>query len=292
MLLKSSYLGIDLRADNIKVAHLVKKRNKNIIKNLYQIANPIGKTVFRNQQEQDAIRHVLIKIKEMLPSKGVIMGISSNCAAFRYVHFPLMSKKELRDAIYWEIQEFDTVFSSEYISDYELLDQQNNTCRVLLVAVPKDLIMAYTNILSGAGFYLKALDVYPLANARVLKAQKKSGVSAIIDFDVTHSEITVVENGKLVLNRNLNFPHIITVENFILEISRIFNFYSLQSKGHQVEEIILLGKGSKLKDVIKSYFNMNVIMGNELECDFTAENSRITHNPMDFFSAIGFALRG
>lgn len=292
MLLESSYLGIDLGADSIKVAHLVKRGNKSIIKRLYQIKNPIGKTVFKNQQEQDIIRQVLSRIKETSPSNGVIMGIPSNHAAFRHVHFPLLSKHELREAIFWEMQVFDTIFSNEYISDYELLNKQNNICRVLLVAVPKDLIMTYTKILSEAGFYLKALDVYPLANARVLKAQKKSGVSAIIDLNVTCSEISVVENGRLILNRNLDFPRNITVENFLLETSRIFNFYSLQSKRHKIEEIILLGKCSELKDVFKSYFNINVYMDKELECNFVTENLRISDNPMEFFSAIGFALRG
>jgi len=292
MLLKSSYFGIDLGADSIKVACLVKKRNKCIINKLYKVKNPIGKIVFENQQEQDAIQQVLAKIKQMLPSNGVIMGISSNYAAFRYVNFPLLNKKELREAIFWEMQEFDAIFSDEYISDYEVLEEKSDICRVLLAAVPKDLVMAYSKILSGAGFYLKALDVYPLANARVLKAHKKTGVSAIIDLNVTHNEITIVENGKLILNRSLDFSHNNTIEKLLQEISRIFNFYSLQSKRHQIEEIILLGQCDELKDVFKSYFNVNVYIDKEIQSDLITDNPGITDNPMEFFSAIGFALRG
>lgn len=285
-------MGIDLRADWIKIAHLVKRGNRSIIKGLYQIENPIGKTVFKNQHEQEIIRETLAKIRQKLPSNGVIMGVSSNYAAFRYINFPLLSKKELREAIFWEMQEFDTIFNGEYISDYEILEKQSNTCRVLLVAAPKELIMSYTEILTGAGFYLKALDVYPLANARVLKANKCSGVSAIIDLDVAHSEITIVENGRLILNRNLDFPSSLSLDKFLQEISRIFNFYFLQRKRHPVEKIILLGGSSKLKGLFRNYFNIDTFLERELECEFLIENQKSSQKPMDFFSAIGFSLRG
>lgn len=292
MFFKSSYLGIDIRADNIRVAHLVKRGNKNIIKGLYEIENPLGTTVFKTQQEQFAIKQVLAEIKQRLSSNSVVIGVSSNYAAFRYVNFPLLNKKELKEAIFWEMQEFDTIFSDEYISDYEILEEQKNICRVLLVAVPKNLIMTYTKILTEAGFNIRAIDVYPLANARVLKTERKTDVSAIIDLGVTHSEITIVENGILILNRNLDFPSNISFENFLQEISRIFNFYFLQSKKSPIDKIILLGKNSALKEVFRNYFKIDTYLGNELECNFIVENHSNIENPMDFFSAIGFGLRG
>jgi type IV pilus assembly protein PilM len=292
MLLKSSFLGIDFRPDFIKVAYLQKKRNKSIIKRLYQIKNPIGKVVFENQQEQDTIQQLFSTIKQKFPSRGVIMGIPSNHAVFRYVNFPILSGKELKEAIFWEMQEFNTIIRDEYVSDYEILDEKNNICRVLLVAVPKYLAMTYANILLGAGFYIKALDLYPLAHARVLKTKNKSGVSAIIDFNYIHNEITIVENGSLILNRNLDFHHDSTIEQKVIEISKIFNFYSLQSKSKQIEEIILLGKAREQREIFKSSFNINVYTDNEIELDFIIDNLQVMDKPIGFFSAIGFALRG
>lgn len=323
MFFKSSYLGIDLGMESIKVAHLAKKGNKKIITSLCEMKNPIGKTVFSNPEEQDAMRQCFIKINETFPSNGVVIGISSKYAMFRYVQFPLLNKKELREAIFWEMQEFSTIFNGEFISDYELLDKQKDIYRVLLVAVPKDIITDYIKIAGGAGFILKALDVYPLANARVLRTQRKPNVTAIIDLGSFHSEITVVGNGKIIFNRNLDFCYNNTIndeisdiiltnnnwanlvrsgfdflpssyQNLILEISRIFNFYSLQSKGRQIDEIILIGKGSELhhsKNVFKSYFDIEVYTGKELKYDFINNNLKIDDNHTDFLSAIGFALR-
>lgn len=304
MFFSSSYLGIDLGADSIKAANLCKKGNKKIIKGLYQIENPIGKTVFNKPAEQAAIRQVLAKINKVLPSKGVVIGISSKHAMFRYVQFPLLNKKELKDAIFWEMQEFNTIFSGEFISDYEVLGKQKDSYRVLLAAVSKDIIMDYIKATGEAGLCLKALDVYPLANARVLKAQKKDGVTAIIDLGLSHNEITITGNGRIIFNRKLDFcyddmvksgkPEPSPLQNLICESSRIFDFYSLQSQGSQIDEIILIGKGSELyhcKDAFESYFNIHVSTGKELKFDYMSKNLN-NDSHADFFSAIGFALRG
>jgi len=292
MFLQSSYLGIDLRADSIKVAYLVKRGKKSKVKDLYETENPVGKVVFENQRDQDTIKKSLYKIKQKYPFSSVIMGIPSNFAVFRYVKFPFLNKRELNEAIFWEMQEFNTVFNNDYISDYEILDEKNNIYRVLLVAIPKELAMAYSNILNGAGFYIKALDVYPLAYARVLKSQNKIGVFAIIDLNGAHNEITIVENGKLVLNRNLDFSQNSTPEQVTKEVSKIFNFYFLQSKSNQVDEIILIGKDWELNDIFKNHFDINVHIEDEAKWDLFSENIKTTNRPINFISAIGFALRG
>ncbi|HHV18643.1 MAG TPA: pilus assembly protein PilM [Thermoanaerobacterales bacterium] len=324
MLFRASYLGIDLGAEKINAAQLVNKGNNKIIKSLYQMENPIGDTVFSKPKEKAAIRQCLAKINKKFPSNNVVIGISSKLAMFRHVTLPLLNKKELKEAIFWEMQEFSTVLNSDYISDYELLEKQKDTYRVLLVAVPKDIILDYIEVAGDAGFFLKALDVYPLANARVLRAQKKTDVTAIIDLSSCNREVTIVDDGKIVFNRNLNISYNSTTskeifnmistntnltdhtasglgflsppyKNLILEISRTFNFYTLQSKSRQIDEIVLIGQGSELqhcKDVLKRIFNTKVYTGKEFKYDFISKNLVIDGNHLDFFSAIGFALRG
>jgi type IV pilus assembly protein PilM len=321
MLLGSSYLGIDLGTESINVVQLEKRGHKKTIKSLYQMENPIGSTVFNKPEEKDAMLHCLLKINKKFPSNGVIIGISSRLAMFRHVEFPLLTKKELKEAIFWEMQEFSSVFNGEIIFDYELLDKRKNSHHVLLVAVPKDIIMNYTEVASAAGFSLKALDVYPLANARVLRARRKSNVTAIIDLSSSNSEMTVVDDGKIIFIRSIDICYSNTVNeeissisnnkhwvdlissdfiptfyhNLFLEISRAFNFYSLQNKGRQIEEIVLIGKSNQIhhwKGVFKRFFNVEVYTGKEFIFDFTNKNIEIDNYHMDFFSAIGFALRG
>jgi len=292
MFFKRPCLGIDLRADRIKVAYLAKAGNRSRVYELYQIQNPVGKVVFENQKEQDAIRRIMSTIKQKFPKGSVIMGIPSHHVVYRHVNFPLLNRKELREAISWEMQEFNTIFSDDYVSDYEILEEKNNICRVLLVAVPKSLAMLYANILRGAGFYIKAFDVYPLAYARVINTLNRSGVSAIIDTSYEHSEIAIVERGKLILNRNLDLHKNSTSEQVLMEVSKIFDFYSLQSKNNQIDDIILLETGGRLKDLFESYFNVNVYADDEIQWNLIAEKLPHAVNPIDYICAIGFAMRG
>ena len=324
MLFEQLCIGIDLGADSIKVAHLAKKRNTKTIKSLYEIENPIGKIAFGIPEEKEAIRQCFAKINKIFPSKSAVIGISSKHVIFRHVKFPLLKKRELDEAIFWEIQEFSAMFNGEFISDYELLDNRNNIYHVILAAMPKDIAVDYTEIAVNAGLHLKALDVYPLANARVLETQKRHCVTAIIDLNSSHSEITMVDNGKIIFNRCLDFFDINKIDdelceiiktdsswfdnirtgfdflpspyqNIILEISRTFEFYSLQSKDCQINEIMLIGKGGEsryCKDILRSYFNLEVYTGREIKLDFINENVKPNGDYVDYISAIGFALRG
>ena len=68
MLLYSKHLGIDLKAHNIKIAHLVKKGKKQVIKSLNEIENPIGNTIFSKPEEQEIIQKSFKKINSLFPS--------------------------------------------------------------------------------------------------------------------------------------------------------------------------------------------------------------------------------
>ncbi|MDD4569447.1 MAG: pilus assembly protein PilM [Tepidanaerobacteraceae bacterium] len=324
MLLESSCVGIDLGTESIKAAYLVKRNNRIKTLDLYQMENPVGNTVFNTPKEQEIIKKCFMKINNIFPCKDVVIGVPSKHAVFRHVQFPLLSKKELREAIFWETQEFSTIFNSEFISDYELLDKQKDIYNVLLVGVTKDIITNYIKIAHDVNFHLRALDVYPLANARVLRTQKASKVIAIVDLQSSYSEITVVANGKIVFNRNLDFRFTTTVknemydiittysnssdfirnevrtlpqhfQNLLLEISRSINFYSLHSKGCQVDELLLIGKGIELqncKDIIKNFLGIKVNTTKEFKFEFMNKNIELNHKIIDYFSALGFALRG
>ena len=163
-----------------KVAYLVKKETKNSNKSLSN-GKSIGKTTFNKPEERDIMRQCFTKINEQFPSNGVVIEFSVNMPCLG-MHFPLLNKKELKEAIFWEMQEFSTIFSGDFISDYELINKEKDMYHVLLVAVPKEIIMDYAKIADSSGFPLKALDIYPLANARVLKEGKISDITAIIDL--------------------------------------------------------------------------------------------------------------
>ena len=101
--------------------------------------------------------------------------------------------------------------------------------------------------------------------------------NVILDFISTCNHCTGV-------NKNAIDTMPVPLQDLLLEISRFFNIYYLQSNSYPIDEILLIGKGyelSYLKDIIKEYLNLRVITVQEL-------NNTI----VNYFSAIGFALRG
>jgi type IV pilus assembly protein PilM len=313
MLFGSSCVGIDLRMDTIKAAYLIRRGNRIRIKDLYQMENPLGKTVINGSKEQSIIKECFKKISERFPSKNVVIGVSSNNIILRHVQLPILSKKELKEAIFWETQEFSSVFNNNFVSDYEILERQKENFRILLVGASNQLIQDYIKIAYESGISLSALDIYPLAHARVLKLQKISNVIAILDLEPCHSEITLVDNGNIIFIRSLDFCYTKTIQNkiesfkydpkvippefqnLLIELSRCIKFYSLHSNGSGIDEIIITGEGRKLqflKAILSKFLDVGVHIESKLKHDLSNNSINVNHNPMEFFSAIGFALRG
>ena len=181
------------------------------------------------------------------------------------------------------------------------------------------MIYDYAEIAKVSGLKLKVIDVYPLANARVLKTYYKPGVTAVIDLNPSNSEMTIVNNGKIIFMRSLDLPQVEKefakilhnegpsccncnpkvqkfYEQLTFEITRAFNIYSLQGKNPPIKNAIFLGKnGDKIhpdKINLKKSFNVDICDENMLLENPAMENIDIGKSLTEFFSAIGFALRG
>lgn len=309
MLRSSLHIGIDIGAQDIKIANVARNRKSYFIRNFYKIENPIGKLVPETPWEKSIMNKCFREIKDIFSGK-VIIGISSKYTLFRQIQLPRLSKRELKEAIFWETQEFLATFGMKFISDYEVLYHDRNTCSILIAAAPEDIAKNYAEIALGAGIFLNALDVYPLANACVIQVQKNNDAIAIIDLDFDYSEVTILNDGEIMLVRSLDFFNIteadkkvdwrnidsfpMSYKNFIIEISRTFEFY-MRNGGHKIEKIVIAGEGSKskyCKAVLEKHFDVEVFMGAEFAIDHISANIRLNSDILDYFSAIGLALRG
>ncbi|GAQ26117.1 type IV pilus biogenesis protein PilM [Tepidanaerobacter syntrophicus] len=309
MLQSSLHTGIDIGAKDIKIANVTINRRSYFVKNFYKIENPIGKLIPETPLEKSIMNKCFIEIKDIFSGK-IIIGISSKYALFRQIQLPRLSKRELKEAIFWETQEFLATFGMKFISDYEVLYHGKNTCSILIAAVPEGIAKNYAKIALDAGIFPNSLDVYPLANACVIQVQKNYDPIAIIDLDFDYSEITILNDGEIILVRNLDFFNIneadkqadwenidsfpMSYKNFIIEISRTFEFY-MRNGGQKIEKIVIAGEGSKskyCKAVLEKHFHVEVFMGAEFAVDHISANIKLNSDILDYFSAIGLALRG
>ncbi len=321
MLFNTGLVGIDIGTQTIKAVQLNASGKRFNLKKGVKVDNTIKKTSFSDESDRTALTISLKEIAESFSCKKCVVGIPSTHVIFRNLQLPRMKPRELKQAVYWEAQEFAPMFDEDYVSDFELLEVQENNCRVMLAGTTNNIALNYFMIIEDAGFEVEAIDVYPLAVSRILQLAGVDGVTAVIDIGYSHCEITIIEKGVVFFSRNIsvNSPDLINMSSILnnhqgtldkdvydisipflqelmLEISRFFDFYSIQRKAHKVDSVIFIGCGSRLwclEEVYSDYFNLPIINAAKI-CHKFIDTDRIKYDDGDlieYFSAIGFALR-
>lgn len=330
MFFSKKYIGLDIGTENIKIAYVSRLGNKWSIDDLQKISNPLKSTIFTTYKEKEIIAE---KIRQKLNDnyRNVTMGLPSSQVIFRSLVFPKLKQKEIKKAVYWKSQEFAPMLSENFISDFEIIDKQKDYFHVLIAATRESFVHDYIEIINKLDVNLLALDVYPLACARVLKKINTQDVIAIIDIGTLHSLVNIVEKGKVYFCRQIFIGgdtitkkiakelHISTckaeflkknpetlkkliensvkplIQKFSMEILSFFNIYSKQNKNKKVDIVLLVGNGSKLwclREILRNSLDTEVVLPEELEMNFKVRDNTCSKNDCyNFLNAIGFALR-
>lgn len=231
-------------------------------------------------------------LKQIKFKKGPLnITISGEKSVSRTLEVVKMSDAELREAIPWELEQnlpfpienayFDYIVKKQFVNDegQEMLD-------LLIVLMPKQVIEGYLSSFSKMNLKLKTIDLQPFAlyNAYSYHCQVDE-VVALIDIGASTSDIVIVDNKDLYLNRTIaiggaNFTEMIAshhnfsfeeaemyktrnqnsaeladllslnYEELVNEISRSIIHFQIQNRGKTVQKIYLSGGGSKTLGLI------------------------------------------
>ncbi|MCK4257344.1 MAG: type IV pilus assembly protein PilM [Halanaerobiales bacterium] len=209
--LTNSYLGIDLGSRNLKAIQI--KKTFRGLKICQLITLPIPPRVVRQGLFHDAnvainiIREMQNRLK--IGGEGAYLGFSGQYAFIREVELPVMSDKELAEAIYWESEKMLPYSVEEAIIDWIVLERKpdmGQMMKILLVAGRKDYIKTFLKPLKSVGIQPLNLSILPIPLAVLINHIpdfKDMSPIAIIDMgaDVTH--LLIMKDGLPWLSRTI-----------------------------------------------------------------------------------------
>jgi type IV pilus assembly protein PilM len=219
-------IGLDIGDESIKLTEVHTKWGSIVLNNVAIIPTPLG-TV--NDGELTNVMKLEKVIKQVLEekefqSKKVVTAISGEKVITRMIDIPEMSEEELSKSIKWEAADKMPIQIDEAILDYEILDRkENGGYKILLIAVKKDLINKYLNLIETLELEPVAIEIEPIAIARTIDRLYTSKVIGIIDIGTKTTDISILHSGQLVFTRTVN----IGGDNITKDLSET-NGYSLE----------------------------------------------------------------
>ena len=281
-------LSIDITNDSITIVEVTSNGKTRTVHNAMICETPAGSYEDGFIRNKEAVAGA---IKNQLSSNGVrvkdsVFVLSSSKVVNREVLIPKVKENKVKDIINANAVEYFPVNVEDYSITHSIVDTlaAENQYRVLVVAAPASMVKGYYDVASMIGLNVKAVDYIGNAMIQVLGSQMMSGTQMAIHLGNESSLVTVVGNGKMLLQRTIPYgtntvvdtvmrergvdaatamtmlqtDRLVTVDfsdnaateslrHLVSNIGRVIDYYAGKNPDKPIDEVLLTGDGALIR---------------------------------------------
>ncbi len=301
--------GFDLSEVSLRFAELVPRGGELDLGDYGEIPVPPGTISLGRIQNADVLRELLRKAKKEHRIKFVRLSLPESYAYHVEMEIAKVKKKELRESIELQLEEYVPLKVSEVFFDYEIAEAPKQRPGVLVAVVsviPKDVVLSYAEVFASAGLTLVSVDADANALARAVIPEGDPGTFMIIDMGRVKTGVYVVSRGLVRFASDIETGAnagrgAVVPSDLSEEINRHFVYWHAEKDKNgapkeKIEKIILAGAESGLsgfRDYLSRALFVPVEMANIWTNVFSFDD-RIPEldyrDSLRFGTAIGLAL--
>ncbi len=211
-------LGIDIGSSGIKVVQLRKEKERAVLETYGEIAvgpyNNLAVGQAAKLSEEKAIEVIRDVLKEAnVKAKKVVVSIPLKSSFVTVINMPVVDGKDISEMIELEARRYIPISISEVEMDWwvfpEAVDRglgggspeegsdKRKFVKVLLVAIHKDIISKYKDIISRIGLELLSFEVESFSMIRSSIGRETSPV-VVIDLGASSVKMAIVDFGMMI----------------------------------------------------------------------------------------------
>ena len=212
-----SYVGIDIGFSSVKVVQLKKESERAILETygelktagyLKSVENGIGGGFlrFRDSEVIEMLTDVLRESN--VTTRQAVFAVPSISSFVTLIEIPTKDREEVARAVPFEARRYIPIPIAEVALDWQIIEGDvdaapSQKTRVLLVAVPKEVVAKFERIAKGANLAMAGLEIETFAIVRALLGRDKT-VSAVINYGSQSTTVAVVDQGVVMLSHNID----------------------------------------------------------------------------------------
>lgn len=215
--LPKRFLGIDIGTSYVKIVEVSKFGHRKKLENYGQLsASVFYEKPFRifekstlSFSHQDVAKAAKAIIEEAgIKTRKVIFSIPDFSTFFTNFDLPPMSKEELPQAVRYEARQHIPLPLAEVTLDWQViearsLDEKETSFKILLAAVPNEVINQYQEIARIAKLELSALEAEVFGLMRSLIEEDEKRPMALVDIGAQSTTCTIID--KRILKTSHSF---------------------------------------------------------------------------------------
>lgn len=196
--------GLDIGFSSLKVMQLEKKGKKILVKGYGSSAfdnTSIDKNIINNPEViakviKDLFEHRLVGD---ITTHRVALSVPAAHTFTRRVTLPILSDKDLGQAVKLETEQYVPVPIEDLYVDYSVINKTDKEQDVLVTAVPKNIVDSYVQLTRILGLEVVAIETTVSAASRLfLQAEQSDEPTVLIDLGSKSSDISVFDKAVVV----------------------------------------------------------------------------------------------
>ncbi len=196
------------------------------------------------------------RIGELMAAQGIsekraVVSISGIHSIYRVVNIPKLPQKLMNEAAQREMERLMPVSLDELYTSWQAISMSDIETAICLVGMPRNTVDAMLDTLRQAGLQAEAMDVRPLALARVVDERD----ALIVNAQPTGFDIVVMVAGIPELLRSLPFPADTAspdekIDEVKEELERTVAFYNSNHKGSEINNSMAVFVSGELGEML------------------------------------------
>lgn len=309
---RKSILGIDIGTTSLKAVELAKVGSDIILENYVEYHRTRNKKTFPFQTSSFSFfeEDVAGKLKEALSAaeiktKDANFSLPSFSGFFTVFDLPKIAPEEIEGAIKYQSYQYIPLPIQEVVLDWEIISESEEKYKILLTAIPKDIIEKHRKVALLCGLNLKMLEVESFSEVRSL-VRNNNDVVVIVNIGDRATNITVVDGGKIRVSHSLDFagfhitkslsetlnisfsraedlkrqkglkrevggliaaPVFSVIDKIVFGTQKAINIHLAQDPRRQVQKIILSGASANMPGIV-DYFCLKTNIKTEIARPF------------------------
>jgi len=269
---KAQLMALDVGTNSVKLVNLKETKKGYQLLNFGIMPLKPDTIVEGSIADPETVGEAIKNLLEMekIKTKNVVTAVSGTSVVIKKIQLPFMTQGELEDSIHLEAEHYIPFDIEEVNLDFHILtkfvegEENPEQMEVLLVAVKKENVNEYAELISGLGLkpLIVDVDAFAIENAYDFNYEiEENKIIALVDIGAGMTNINILENGVTTFTRDISFGG----NNFNQAIQDELNV------GFETAEKLKFGEetdGISLKDVVPLLVSTAEEFSEELQKSF------------------------
>lgn len=210
-------LSIEAEASQIRVAEVEVRGKKGRIYNCFCIPAPQGAVEDGQIRDTKTLGENLKAelFQRKIKTKKVYFATGSTRIASREVRIPFVKANRIQSIVEANATDYFPIDVSKYVLSYSVVDvesqksedgkEETKQYHLMVYAAPKAISTAYSEFAENAGLTMTGITYTGDSIYHSVKDKYAKGTHILVKVEYTGTSITVIRDGELTLQRNINY---------------------------------------------------------------------------------------